>query len=183
MKFSWLVSMGSLFVLVVPVPAWGDDDSQKNLKSAEAKKALLEYDKAVAKAREAYDKETDGARKKLLTDLEAAQEKATKAKELDEAVRIRNLVKDFEDSKPPPPTGKLQIIAAFYGQNVSWLDLTNKLRQATQGRTKWSAIVNSKDLGEPAPGFAGPRTLMVRYSVGGRVRFKAVYEGKQITLP
>jgi hypothetical protein len=175
--------MGWLFILAVSLPAWGDDDWQKNLKSAEAKKALLEYDKATAKAREAYDKETDGARRKLLTDLEAAQEKAAKAKDLDEAVRLRNLVKEFEDSKPPPPGLKLQIIAAFYGQNVSWLDLTNKLRQATQGRTKWSAIVNSKDLGEPAPGFDGPRTLMVRYSVGGRVRFKAVYEGKQITLP
>jgi hypothetical protein len=175
--------MGWLFILAVSLPAWGDDDSQKNLKSAEAKKALLEYDKAVAKAREAYDKETDAARKKLLSELEAAQEKAAKAKDLDEAVRLRNLVKEFEDSKPPPPGLKLQIIAAFYGQNVSWLDLTNKLRQATQGRTKWSAIVNSKDLGEPAPGFDGPRTLMVRYSVGGRVRFKAVYEGKQITLP
>jgi hypothetical protein len=183
MKRSWLVSMGWLFILAVSLPAWGDDDSQKNLKSAEAKKALLEYDKAVAKAREAYDKETDGARRKLLSELEAAQDKAAKAKDLDEAVRLRNLVKDFEDSKPPPPGLKLQIIAAFYGQNVSWLDLTNKLRQATQGRTKWSAIVNSKDLGEPAPGFDGPRTLMVRYSVGGRVRFKAVYEGKQITLP
>jgi hypothetical protein len=183
MNRSWLVAIGWLLILVVSFRAWGDDDSQRNLKSAEAKKALVEYEKALAKAREAYDKEADGARKKLLTDLEAAQEKATKAKDLDEAVRIHNVHKSFEDSKPLPPTGKLQIIAAFYGQNVSWLDLTNKLREATQGRTRWSAIVNSKDLGEPAPGFAGPRTLMVRYSVGGRVRFKAVYEGKEITLP
>ncbi len=44
-------------------------------------------------------------------------------------------------------------------------------------------IVNSKELGEPAPEFAGPRTLMIRYSVAGKVRFKAVYEGKEITLP
>src|SRR5205807_6697028 len=91
MKCSWLVSMGWVFILAVSLPAWGDDDSQKNLKSAEAKKALLEYDKATAKAREAYDKETDGARRKLLTDLEAAQEKAAKAKGLDEAVRIRDI--------------------------------------------------------------------------------------------
>ena len=73
-----LVGIGWLLILAVSFRAWGDDDSQKNLKSAEAKKALLEYDKAVAKAREAYDKEADGARRKLLGDLEAAQEKATK---------------------------------------------------------------------------------------------------------
>jgi hypothetical protein len=169
--------------LVVSLPAWGDDEIPKNLKSADAKKALLEYEKVLASAREAYEKEADGARKKLLTDLEAAQQKATKANELEEALRIRDLRKGFEDAKPPPPDRKVQIIAAFYGQNISWLDVTAKLRQATQGKTKWSAIVNSKQLGEPAPGFAGPRTLMVRYSVKGKVAFKAAYEGKEITLP
>jgi hypothetical protein len=183
MTGSCLFGIGCLFALIVSLPACGDDDLPKNLKSAEAKKALLEYEKAVARAREAYEKETDGAHKKLLTDLEAAQQKATKANELDEALRIRDLRKEFEDGKPPPLDRKLQIIAAFYGQNVSWLDVTNKLRRATQGRTKWSAIVNSKELGEPAPGFAGPRTLTIRYSVGGKVRFKAVYEGKEIALP
>src|SRR5215471_7707170 len=105
MNRSWLMGIGWLLILAVSFRAWGDDDLQKNLKSAEAKKALLEYDKAVAKAREAYDKETDGARKKLLGDLEAAQEKATKAKDLDEAVRIHNIRKSFEDGKPPPPEG------------------------------------------------------------------------------
>ena len=183
MIHSWLVSIGWLFALAVSLPAWGDDELPKNLKSPDAKKALLDYDKALAQAREAYEKETGAARKKLLSDLEAAQDKATKANELDDAVRIRDFRKGFEDAKPPSPEQKLQIIAAFYGQNVSWLDVTSKLRQATRGKTKWSAIVNSKELGEPAPGFAGPRTLTIRYSVAGKVRFKAVYEGKEITLP
>jgi multidrug efflux pump subunit AcrA (membrane-fusion protein) len=179
---SWLVSIGWLFALAVSLPAWGDDELPKNLKSADAKKAVQDYDKALAQARAAYEKETEAARKKLLSDLEAAQEKATKAKELDDAIRIRDFRKGFEDTKATSPE-KLQIIAAFYGQNVSWLDVTNKLRQASRGRTKWSAIVNSKELGEPAPGFAGPRTLIIRYSVAGRIRFKSVYEGKEITLP
>jgi multidrug efflux pump subunit AcrA (membrane-fusion protein) len=180
---SWLVSIGWLFALAVSLPAWGDDELPKNLKSPDAKKAVLDYDKALTQAREAYEKETDAARKKLLSDLEAAQQKATKANELDDAVRIRDFRKGFEDAKPSSPEQRLQIIAAFYGQNVSWLDVTSKLRQATRGKTRWSAIVNSKELGEPAPGFADPRTLIIRYSVAGRVRFKAVYEGKEITLP
>jgi hypothetical protein len=43
--------------------------------------------------------------------------------------------------------------------------------------------VSTKDWGEPAPGFNGPRTLLVRYAVGGKVVFKTVYEGKEISLP
>ena len=179
---TWLVSIAWLFALVVSLPAWGDEELPKNLKSPDAKKAVQDYEKATTLAREAYEKETEAARKKLLSDLEAAQDKATKAKELDEAVRIRDFRKGFEDAKRSPEQ-KLQIIAAFYGQNVSWLDVTSKLRQATRGKTRWSAIVNSKELGEPAPGFADPRTLIIRYSVAGRFRFKAVYEGKEITLP
>jgi hypothetical protein len=100
----WLVSIGWLFALAVSLPAWGDDEFPKNLKSPDAKKALQDYDKALAQAREAYEKETDAARKKLLSDLEAAQEKATKAKELDDAVRIRDFRKAFEDAKPPSRT-------------------------------------------------------------------------------
>jgi hypothetical protein len=179
---SWLVSIGWLFALV-SLPAWGDDELPKNLKSPDAKKAVQDHDKVLIQAREAYEKEADAARKKLLSDLEAAQDKATKAKQLDEAVLIRDFRKGLEDAKPPSPEQKLQIIAAFYGQNISWFDVTNKLRQASRGRTRWSAIVNSKELGEPAPGFAGPRTLIIRYSVAGKVRFKTVYEGKEITLP
>jgi hypothetical protein len=57
---SWLVSIGWLFVLAVSLPAWGDDELPKNLKSPDAKKAVQDYDKALTQAREAYEKETEG---------------------------------------------------------------------------------------------------------------------------
>jgi WD40 repeat protein len=79
--------------------------------------------------------------------------------------------------------GKIDIIAAFYGQNVSWLDVTDKVRGMVKGKDKWSALVKTEDFGEPAPGFSGPRTLLIRYSVGGEVKIKPVYQNEMITLP
>ncbi len=50
---SWLICIGWLFALAVSFPAWGDDELPKNLKSPDAKKAVQDYDKALAQAREA----------------------------------------------------------------------------------------------------------------------------------
>lgn len=83
----------------------------------------------------------------------------------------------------PPPAGGLQIVAAFYGQNVSWLDVTDKIALATKGKTSWSAKVQTADLGDPVPGWSGTRTLIVRYTLEGKTGFKAVYEGHEIALP
>jgi hypothetical protein len=78
---------------------------------------------------------------------------------------------------------KIRIISAFYGQNVSWLDVTDRVRQATKGKRNWTVQVRTEDWGEPAPGFGGPRTLLIRYSVNGEVNFKSQYQGNRITLP
>ena len=178
-----MVGVGVVLALVLVSHAQ-NDDSAKKLKSADAKKALVEYDKALTQARDTFDKDVEAARKKLLTYLGAAQEKAAKANELDEAVLIRDISKGYEEgTQPAPKDGKLQVVSAFYGQNVSWLDVTEKVRQSTNGKAKWSATVSTKDWGEPAPGWSGTRTLMIRYSVGGKVLFKAVYEGNEIALP
>jgi hypothetical protein len=77
----------------------------------------------------------------------------------------------------------MQVRSAFYGQNKSWIDVTEKLQEWTEGTTSWSRIVSTQDLGEPAPGFGGPRTLIVQYVVSGKVKYKAVYEGEEMNLP
>jgi hypothetical protein len=84
---------------------------------------------------------------------------------------------------PALPMTEIIIIAAFYGQNISWLDVTDKVRRAVNGKSEWSGTVATKDWGEPAPGFGGPRTLMIRYSVSGKVRFRAAYQGQVISIP
>lgn len=84
--------------------------------------------------------------------------------------------------KAERPSG-IRIISAFYGQNVSWLDVTDKVRQATQAKRNWSVEVQTEDWGEPAPGFGGPRTLLIRYSLNDEVKVKSRYQGKRMTLP
>lgn len=156
----------------------------KKPQTAEMNKAIQDYDRALAQARSTFDKSAEQARKKLLVALGAAQEKAAKANELDEAVRIRDIRKEYEDGvRFASKGGKLQIISAFYGQNISWLDVTEKIQQATRGRNHWSTTVNTESLGEPAPGFSGPRTLLIHYLAGRKLLIKAVYEGGELTLP
>src|SRR5712691_4719 len=125
--------MTSRFVggLVVPLVllccavAADDDDLVKKLKNADAKKAVLTYEQAVAKAQEAFEKDVATARKKLSAELEAAQAKATKANELEESIAIRDVRTSLTDGlEKVQPTGRVQIVAAFYGQNISWLDVT-----------------------------------------------------------
>lgn len=164
--------------------AGSDDEAVKKVKSDAARNALTEYDKSVAMARKLYEKEAEAARRKLLVELDFAQAKAARANQLTEAVLIRDIRSGFGDPKlASPPDSRLQIIAAFYGQNISWIDVTEKVRQAANGKARFSATVNTNDLGEPAPGWDGRRTLTVRYSFAGNLGFKAVYEGKLITLP
>ena len=95
-------------------------------------------------------------------------------KQLDEAVLIRVIRRSLEAGKGPlanPSTG-IEIIAAFYGQNVSWLDVTDKVHKAVKGKAKWSAKVSSANWGKIAPQFKGPRTLLIRYLVNGKTVYK-----------
>jgi hypothetical protein len=148
--------------------AGSDDEAVKKVKSDAARNALTEYDKSVAMARKFYEKETEAARRKLLVELDFAQEKAARANQLTEAVLIRDIRSGFGDPKLASPPE---------------IDVTEKVRQAANGKARFSATVNTNDLGEPAPGWDGIRTLAVRYSFAGKIGFKAVYEGKLITLP
>jgi hypothetical protein len=135
-----------------------NEDTAKRPTSPKAKSAIRDYDDAVAKATEAFQQEVGAARKKLLADLDEAQKRATLADVLDEALAIREFKKKIEseeaavrpdDSGAGPAKGaqpgRLTVVAAFYGQNVSWLDVTAKLRARANGRAKWSTTVNTKD--------------------------------------
>ena len=79
-----------------------DANSVKKLKSADAKKAIQAYEKSVDQAREEYEKRVAAARKTLLADLEKAQNKATEAKQLDDALTIREIRQSFQGERLLP---------------------------------------------------------------------------------
>lgn len=173
-----------LILMVLGNHALGEEDALRKLKSPDAKKALLIYERVLSKATEEFEEKVAPARKILLGRLATAQAKAIKANRLDDAVLIRDIRKRLvSDKEAIEPSSGARIIAAFYGQYVSWLDVTGKVRQAVKGKRRWSAVVSTKDWGEPALGFAGPRTLLIRYYARGKVMHKSAYEGKEITLP
>jgi hypothetical protein len=160
------------------------DNLISELESSDARNAIRTYKSAVSRTQDDFRTRVAMARKKLVAELEVAQAKATKANLLDEAVRIRDIKRAYKsDTIPALPMTEIIIIAALYGQNISWLDVTDKVRRAVNGKSQWSGTVATKDWGEPAPGFGGPRTLMIRYSVAGKVRFRAAYQGEAISIP
>ena len=71
----------------------------------------------------------------------------------------------------------------MYGANTSWLDVTDKVRKAVGNKANWSATVRTKDLGEPAPGFPGPRALIVRFRVNDRIKQVRVKRGGRFVAP
>src|SRR5689334_21312653 len=65
-------------------------------KSAEANAAVKEADAGEAKARAEYEKAMIGIRSKLIESLNAAKDKATKAGDLDEAVKLRDRIAELK---------------------------------------------------------------------------------------
>jgi hypothetical protein len=155
-------------------------DLIKKLKDPNAKRAILAFDTANFDATKALDKESQDARKKLLAVLEDAQARTFKADQLDEAALIRNLRKAMENENALK--AKIEIITAVYGANVSWLDVTDKVRKVIGKSAKWSAVVRTEDWGEPAPGFDGRRALIIQYRANGRIMLARSYEGDQIKV-
>jgi hypothetical protein len=150
------------------------------IQDAQAKNAIVACDKAIRKANEAEENHTADARKKYLAALEEAQTAAGTANKLDESILIRDIRKAVENGNDP--RAGIEVITAVYGQNISWLDVTDKVRKAVGNKDKWSAFVKTKELGEPAPGFSGPRTMIIRGRVNGKIDLYLNYEDKEIKI-
>lgn len=144
MRRVWPASVVVVLALSLGLLAQKEEPASK-IKSADARKALADYEAALKKAHGAFETEAEAARRTLLDDLDAAQKKAVKANELEDAVAIRSIRKEHEAAPPVPPrvgrlavpTGKWQMVNAqgvrgsyeFRANGtVLW---TEKLRRAT----------------------------------------------------
>jgi hypothetical protein len=75
-------------------------ENKPAIKSPDAVAAQRSFDFAAAKAKAEFDKAIKAATAELIAALEASKEKATKAGNLDEAVRLRDRIKELQG--PPP---------------------------------------------------------------------------------
>jgi hypothetical protein len=151
-------------------------DLINKLQDPEAKKAITDYAEALLKAKENEDTHKLDANKKLLADLAEVQSNVSKANQLDEALLIRDIRKAIENGNDP--RAGIEIITALYGQNISWLNVTDRVRKAVGNKDVWSTTVRTRDWGEPAPGFTGPRTMLIRCRVNGKITLQLNYENK-----
>ena len=77
----------------------------------------------------------------------------------------------------------LTIHAAFYGANVSWFDVTQKVSQMAEGKAFLSFVPSNSLFGNPAPSWNGTRSLVVRYSIGTDMpRMAKQYEKRPLNL-
>jgi len=97
-------------------------DAAKTLKRQDARRAVNAYEETVKNARANFDSRAEAARKQLFVELEAAQAKATKENQLDEAVTIRELRKSLQEKRSAAGRSEIQIISAFTARmSVGWM--------------------------------------------------------------
>lgn len=96
---SWYHVMILCLMLGTCLGALGQDLAPATPKSPAAQNAIKKFDSAEAKAKAEYDQVVAAARTVLLKELEAALQAATKAGNLDEALRIRDAI---TAAKPVP---------------------------------------------------------------------------------
>lgn len=144
--------------------------------SRDMKAAVSKYQLAIKNAREAMDVAYDTAVRQYTKDLNVNKADFTKTEW--EVFKSRGKVNSATAASSSP----IIIHAAFYGQNVNWIDVTEKLRTIVGERREWSTVVNTADWGDPAPGYTGPRTLIVRYTVDGATKSTWQYQGKELVI-
>lgn len=150
--------------------------------SSEVAKAQALVDKAeleLAKSRKLAAEARLKAYKDRLTEV-------TKSGDFDKAIavkaRIEQLEKEPEAILPQKnPKPQTRVIAAFYGVNQSWHDVTDKVQELVNRKKEF--VVSDELFGDPAPGYDPGNTLVIRFEQKGKPHTAAVYSGRQFNIP
>ena len=89
-------------VMVVGIAVAGDEPGPVEFKSPAARLATETYNGEIQKLTRDYQQKADVARKACIAQLTSAQQSATKAGNLDEAVRIRDAITRLNSDAPEP---------------------------------------------------------------------------------
>ena len=150
------------------------------------------HDEASEPAELAYQKAILEVRRKRVADYRALFDRLKVSGDIDKAAAVRDRLLSYErelaeidqgTAKPPFPSmnPKLKILSATYGMNQSWFDVTDKLTKKIGKKTKWISIVTNDDFGDPAFGEID-KLLIVRYSIGNKIKVVSAFQGRQIRI-
>ncbi len=148
--------------------------------SIAAKNAKSEFETALKKLDEDYQKKAAALRDEYRTSLDAARKEALARNDLDEAQRIVAEQKDLTDDAG---TGGFQVISAWHGAYASWRDVTAQARkQVKNGELK---VAKAGDLaaGLPDPAFGHAKSVVVVYRSKGGIRVTLVGDDKALNIP
>jgi len=159
--------LSSLFCLVVAgAAALSEERPATPIKSADALQAKARYERATAAARKQY-----------LADLDEAIKKATKAGQLDDAVRIRELKASVEGGPKRPARGpKVKVLAAVYGVEGKLVDVRAVAQARLERGLAVSADTGVLQVEDPAPGVV--KTLRIEMQIGDTKVSFAVQDGR-----
>jgi hypothetical protein len=167
------------FTLLVAAAA--EPDTPPAPKSESARQAKAQYDAALLKARQEFDKAAQAARKQYLNDLDAAQTAATKAEDLDEAVRIRDAKKLVEagpgEQNSPNPArpatvreGALSFHGSEYRIVLAQVKTWGEAREMCRKLGGDLAVLDTKEKREFLGKYNGSVELWVGASYDGETR-------------
>lgn len=157
-----------------------------DIRFGEIKRIEANYEKAVADIEADAKRRMGDAEDARLDGYRKIYERIKGSKDVDRIVAVRDKIKALEEeaeSGKPRPKQRLVVVAAFYGVNQSWNDVTDALQKKIAKRGKVSFVVADEDWGDPAPNFPTGNTLVVRYISNGKVAHKSVYQSQVMELP
>lgn len=177
----------ALVVILVSSVMYAADPSPFVLPSVEDKyaSAASTAEAVVAKAEAEAAKLRKAAAEIRLKAYKDRLAEVTKSGDFDKALavkaRIEELEKELEGDPKLQPKTPIRIVAAMYGVNQSWLDVTDTVQDAIY--KKKQVVVSDAVFGDPAPEYQPGNTLIIRYERKGVFHSVAIYTGKPLLLP
>lgn len=182
-------------VIVVPLLLAADDvPTAIELKSESGKKAKAQYDRDVSDLHGAYRSHLKKVHEKYADELAKVRKIALEANDLDEAQRVVATAKQVEAAikktetaeippapVPPPKMARFEIIAARWGAQDGWADVTKLVSGKIKNGRLVIAEPEKAGLGDPKNGAF--KSLVVVYSLNGVVLVDAFAHNQRVSLP
>ena len=190
--FMWSITMKkALLLLVCSAGLVAAQEPKPFPEIIDAKKAFDKekveldhrYGEEITKARARYVERLTDIRIKAVTagNVDLAQDALFRAREVEKELRAFQPPEAADPpAKPAPPT-KFAIIAARWGAEDRWDDVTAALRSKVAADRL--VIAKVENAGFHDPNFGKMKTLVIVYSVQGKINVQTFFYSSRVVLP